>query len=211
MCVTEAGQGRVAAVELLASLDAYAPSPGVEAADVDRVRALAATADPWARDTPLHVTGSAIVLDPPARRVLLRWHERMDSWLHVGGHVDPGESGPLAAARREAREETGLTDLVPWPDPDRPRIVHVAVVPVPAGRGEPAHEHADVRYVLSTARAGEIVPESPAARLRWLTIDEAVVAVSEGNVRETLGRVRALLDGTGPGRPSGSTSRSRRG
>jgi 8-oxo-dGTP pyrophosphatase MutT (NUDIX family) len=139
--------------------------------------------------------------------VLLRWHERMGSWLHVGGHVDPGESSPLVAARREAREETGLTDLAPWPDPDRPRILHVAVVPVPAGRGEPAHEHADVRYVLSTGRPDEIVPESPAARVRWLPIDEAVSAVSEDNVREGLRRLRALLDGTGRDEQSSSTSR----
>lgn len=183
-------------MDLLAALDAYVPRPGREEADVARVRALASTPDPWGRRTPLHVTGSAFVLDPPARRVLLRWHERMGSWLHVGGHVDPGESDPLVAARREAGEETGLTDLVPWPDPDDPRVVHVAVVPVPAGRGERAHEHADVRYVLSTGRPHEIVPESPAARLRWLAIDEAVVAVSEDNVREGLERVRALLDGT---------------
>lgn len=193
-------------MDLLAALDVYVPRTGVEAADVARVRALAGTADPWARRSPLHVTGSAFVLDPPSRRVLLRWHERMGSWLHVGGHVDPGESSPLVAARREAREETGLTDLVSWPDPDRPRIVHVAVVPVPAGRGEPAHEHADVRYVLATGRPHEIVPESSAARLRWLGIDEAVAAVSEDNVREALRRVRALLDAAGRDGATASTS-----
>jgi 8-oxo-dGTP pyrophosphatase MutT (NUDIX family) len=194
-------------MELVAALAAYAPRPGVEEADVDRVRALAATADPWARHAPMHVTGSALVVDPPARRVLLRWHERMGSWLHVGGHVDPGESGPLVAARREAREETGLTDLVPWPDPARAHILHVAVVPVPAGRGEPAHEHADVRYVLATAQPDDLVPESPAARLRWLAIDEAIAAVSEDNVREALRRVRAMLDGTELDGRSASTSR----
>ena len=51
----------------------------------------------------------------------------------------------------EAAEETGLEDLVAWPSAE---ILHVVAVPVPAGKGEPAHEHADVRYVLATSLTG---------------------------------------------------------
>jgi 8-oxo-dGTP pyrophosphatase MutT (NUDIX family) len=36
--------------------------------------------------------------------------------LQVGGYGDPGENEPLEIALREAAEETGLSDLVPWPD-----------------------------------------------------------------------------------------------
>lgn len=182
-------------MDLLAALDAYQPRTVAEAADVDRLRALAASPDPWSRTSPLHVTGSALVVHPPTERVLLRWHERMDRWLQVGGHVDPDDGGALDAARREAREETGLVDLEPWPDPRRPDILHVAVVPVPAGRGEPAHEHADVRYVLATQRPGDAVPERPGAPLRWLPLDDAVAAAGVDNLRESLDRLAALLDG----------------
>jgi 8-oxo-dGTP pyrophosphatase MutT (NUDIX family) len=175
-------------------LDGYEPRDAVEAADLPRLQALASRADPWSRTTPVHVTGSAMVVHPATGRVLLRWHERMDSWLHVGGHVDPGESTALAAAVREGREETGLADLRPWPPTaGRPRPVHVAVVPVPAGRGEPAHEHADIRYVLATDRPDDATPESPTAVIRWLPIDEAIAAVGQDNLRETLARVRDLL------------------
>jgi 8-oxo-dGTP pyrophosphatase MutT (NUDIX family) len=180
-------------VDLRTELDGYTPRTPAEAADVDRVRALAATGDPWSRSTPLHVTGSALVVHPPSGRVLLRWHERMRGWLHVGGHVDPGDAGPFAAARREGHEETGLDDLAPWPDPARPGLVHVIVVPVPAGRGEPAHEHADLRYVLATARPDAAVPETPGARLRWLPLGRAVDAVGQDNLRDTLARVAELL------------------
>jgi 8-oxo-dGTP pyrophosphatase MutT (NUDIX family) len=180
-------------VDLRTELDGYTPRTPAEAADVDRVRALAATGDPWSRSTPLHVTGSALVVHPPSGRVLLRWHERMGGWLHVGGHVDPGDAGSFAAARREGHEETGLDDLAPWPDPARPRLVHVIVVPVPAGRGEPAHEHADLRYVLATGRPDAAVPETPGARLRWLPLGRAVDAVGQDNLRDTLARVAELL------------------
>ena len=195
-------RGRVTQVDLADELDAYVPRTVTERRDVARVRELASTGDPWARALPLHVTGSAVVVHPPTGRVLLRWHERMEAWLHVGGHVDPDDAGPLDAARREGREETGLDDLAPWPDPDHPRLVHVAVVPVPAGRGEPAHEHADLRYVLATARPDDAVPERPVARLRWLPLDDAVAAVGQDNLRDTLARVAPLLDDADDRRPA---------
>jgi 8-oxo-dGTP pyrophosphatase MutT (NUDIX family) len=178
---------------LLAALDAFEAGAGEEAADVERVRRLAAQGDPWARSSPLHVTGSAVVVHPATGRVLLRWHERMRSWLQVGGHADPGEADPFAVALREAREETGLADLAPWPDAARPAPVQVVVVPVPPGAGEPAHEHADLRYVLATAHPDAAIPESATAHLEWLDLEEAHSRVAEDNLRVCLDRIAALL------------------
>jgi 8-oxo-dGTP pyrophosphatase MutT (NUDIX family) len=183
--------------ELTAALDAFASGSPAEAADVARIRALVAAGDPYSRSLPLHVTCSALVVHPPTGRVLLRWHERQQSWLQVGGHVDPGESSPPAVALREAEEETGLDDLVPVPGPE-PRLVHVVIVPVPAGKGEPAHEHADMRYVFATERPDAIVPESPGAHLRWLPYDEARELAGPDNLRVTLARTEALVPGRQP-------------
>jgi len=127
---------------------------------------------------------------PGSGRVLLRWHRRQQAWLQVGGHADPGESDPLAIALREAGEETGLSDLVPWPDA---QIRHVVIVGVPASSREPAHEHADVRFVLATGTPDAARPESPGAPLRWLSPREAREATSEANLRETLSRVQRRL------------------
>jgi 8-oxo-dGTP pyrophosphatase MutT (NUDIX family) len=179
-------------VELAAVLDDYVPQSDQEAADVERVRDLSAQADAWSRSLPLHVTGSAIILHPDSRRVLQRWHERMQGWLQVGGHADPGETAPFDIALREAQEETGLSDLAAWPDPGQPRVIQVVIVPVPAGRGEPAHEHADIRYVLSTNRPNDATPESSVARLRWLRFEEAISEVGEDNLRICLLRIANL-------------------
>ncbi|MFF1961913.1 NUDIX hydrolase [Streptomyces sp. NPDC058220] len=178
-------------VELLAR---YRTQDHAEAADVGRVRELAeAAADPWLRSIPLHVTASALIVHPGSGRVLMRWHERQQSWLQVGGHGDPGETDPLAVALREAGEETGLGDLAPYPDAS---VVQVAIVPVPARGDEPAHEHADLRFVLATAEPDTVRPETADAPLRWLTLSEAKEATAEDNVREGLRRVEKLLTGT---------------
>jgi 8-oxo-dGTP pyrophosphatase MutT (NUDIX family) len=176
---------------LLALLGRYRPQGETEAADTERVRALVAAApDPWLRSEPLHVTGSAVIVHPVTRRVLLRWHRRQQAWLQVGGHGDPGENDPLEVALREAGEETGLTDLQPWPDA---QLRHVAIVNVPASAREPAHQHADLRFVLATADPDAVRPEAPDAPLRWLSPDEAYGLTSEPNFRETLSRVGHLL------------------
>jgi 8-oxo-dGTP pyrophosphatase MutT (NUDIX family) len=172
-------------------LGRYHPQGRTEAADVERVRALVASVDdPWLRSIPLHITGSALIVHPDSGRVLLRWHQRQQAWLQVGGHGDPGESDPLEIALREGAEETGLTDLVPWPDA---QLRHVVIVPVPASSWEPAHEHADLRFVLATRSPDAARAESPGAPLRWLLPREARELSSEENLRETVSRAERLL------------------
>jgi len=132
-----------------------------------------------------------VIVHPPTRRVLLRWHARQQAWLQIGGHGDPGEHDPVAVALREGAEETGLPDLTPWPDRS---LRHVAVVPVPARRHDPAHEHADLRFFLATAEPDAARPEHAGAEVRWLSVDAALALTSEENVRETIRRAARALD-----------------
>jgi 8-oxo-dGTP pyrophosphatase MutT (NUDIX family) len=176
---------------LAALLERYQPEGTVEAADFLRMRALAEAADdPWQRDLPLHVTASALIVHPATARVLLRWHQRQQAWLQVGGHGDPGETDPVAIARREAVEETGLADLAPWPDAE---IRHVVIVGVPAGSGEPAHEHADIRYFMATQDPDAVRAENENSPLRWLSLAAAHDVTAEASLRETLARMERLL------------------
>ena len=65
---------------------------------------------------PGHVTASGLVLSPDGSSVLLVLHRRLGRWLQPGGHLEPGDPDIAAAARREVREETGLTP----PSPEEP-------------------------------------------------------------------------------------------
>lgn len=182
---------------VLELLSGYRPRGAPETVDVTRVLALAQeSGDAWSQQIPLHLTASALVVHPPSGRVLLRWHARQQAWLQIGGHGDPGESEPIDVALREGREETGLADLTPWPDA---ALVHVVIVAVsaraagPTRPASPAHQHADLRFVLATADPDGIAAESADAPLQWLSIGDATQATSEANLRETLDRAGRLL------------------
>ncbi len=173
-------------------LSAYQATGETEAGELPQMTALARESpDPWSRSQPLHFTASALVVHPPTRRVLLRWHVRQGRWLQVGGHGDPGERDPLAIALREAFEETGLSDLEPWPDA---ALRHAVLCDVPASAAEPAHQHADLRFVLATAQPDAVVAENEQSPLRWLSLEEARVIAAGNNLADTIDRVAALLD-----------------
>lgn len=175
-------------------LDDHRPADAEEVADLERIRALVdGEPDPWSRHLPLHLTASALVVHPATGRVLLRWHAKQERWLQVGGHADPGEHDPWAIARREAEEETALTDLRPWPGPE-PALFQVTVVPVVAAKGEPAHEHADLRYLLATERPDDVPPEVESVPLRWLTVEQAVELADPG-LERLLRRYDSQLSG----------------
>jgi 8-oxo-dGTP pyrophosphatase MutT (NUDIX family) len=175
-------------------LTGYQATGDTEAADLARmVRLAAASPDPWSRSLPLHFTASALVVHPATGRMLLRWHVKLGLWLQVGGHADPGERDPLRIALREAAEETGLSDLAPWPDA---ALRHAVVCDVRPSATEPAHQHADLRFVLATREPQAVAPENDFSPLRWLTLDDAREVADGNNLSQTVFRVAALLGHT---------------
>lgn len=110
---------------------------------------------------PVHVTGSAIVLDGNGN-TLLHHHKRLRLWLQPGGHVDPGERAHEAALR-EAVEETGLPLSHPA---DGPTLVHVDVHE--GGRG---HLHLDTRYLLIGDASADFAPApGESVELAWVPV-----------------------------------------
>ncbi|NLT56597.1 MAG: NUDIX domain-containing protein [Actinomycetales bacterium] len=96
-----------------------------------------------------HLTAGAILLDGRGR-VLHVHHRALSRWLLPGGHLEPGDTDLQHAALRELSEETGI-------DPARVSAVgqepvHIDVHPIPANpaKGEPDHQHIDLRYLFRT-------------------------------------------------------------
>lgn len=123
------------------------PHDDEEAAHLASILALVAGAsDPFSRDhwTPGHVTCSAFVLHPTTPALALIEHAKLGRWLQPGGHSEVGDRDTGAGARREVEEETGLSGLLELLG--RPFDVDVHVIP--ARKGDPAHEHHDVRWLF---------------------------------------------------------------
>ncbi|MBS0659403.1 MAG: NUDIX hydrolase [Verrucomicrobia bacterium] len=132
---------------------------------------LAKKADCFERSCfPGHFTASALVLSADGERTLLTHHRILDRWLQFGGHCD-GEPDTLLGALREAEEESGLTGLHA-PADGRPLDLDIHPIPANPRRGEPEHEHFDVRYVLIAPPGATPRISAESKELRWFTPEE---------------------------------------
>ncbi len=124
-----------------------------------------------------HLTGAAWLIDPPGERVLLTHHRKLQRWLQLGGHAD-GDLDIAAVARKEAEEESGLSQLQllrPLFDLDDHQI--------PARKTEPEHTHYDIRYVI--VAEGSLEPEvsHESLALRWWPIAELASPAWDASIK----------------------------
>lgn len=114
---------------------------------------------------PGHLTASALLLDAAGERALLTLHPRVGRWLQLGGHCEPGDPTLVAAALREATEESGIDGLTIDPSPLR-----VDVHPITCSLGVPTR-HLDVQFLVR-APAGAVERISDESDdLAWWPLD----------------------------------------
>ena len=92
-----------------------------------------------------HMTGSAWLLNPAGDKALLTLHHNLQRWMQTGGHAD-GDPDTLRVALKEAEEESGITGIVPISGEIFDIDIHL--IPARPAKGESAHYHYDVRYLL---------------------------------------------------------------
>lgn len=92
-----------------------------------------------------HMTGSAWLLNHAGDKALLTLHHNLQRWMQTGGHAD-GDPDTLRVALKEAEEESGITGIVPICEEIFDIDIHL--IPARPAKGESAHYHYDVRYLL---------------------------------------------------------------
>ena len=185
---------------LLDLLARYADAYPAERAEVARWQAFVRAHPDCLERTcaPGHVTGSAWIVSPDHRDVLLTHHRKLGRWLQLGGHAD-GERDLLAVALREAREESGMERFhVPAGPPGAPPLpLDLDVHEIPARGAEPAHLHWDVRWLLVAAPGQRLVRSHESLDLRWVPRRELAAFVDEESQLRMERKAGAILEGSG--------------
>lgn len=132
-----------------------------------------------------HLTASALVIDASTSRVLLTLHPKVSRWLQTGGHIEPDDASLLAAAAREACEESGIDGLSVDPSPlrlDR----HL----VPCRPGVMLH-HLDVQFLAVAPHGSLEHRSSESLDLQWF--DHDALPEVDDSVRALVAAARTRL------------------
>jgi 8-oxo-dGTP pyrophosphatase MutT (NUDIX family) len=152
---------------VIATLQAWAaPNPSQDAIRHAVLSFVLAREDACRRACePAHVTASALLLDHTDTHVLLTLHPRLGRWAQLGGHCEDDDADIVAAARREAIEESGIPSLA-----IEPELAAVHAHPVTCSLGIPTR-HLDLQYIAHAPAGAKITRSDESLDLRWWDID----------------------------------------
>lgn len=140
----------------------------------------------WRDGPPEHLTASCFVVDADVERVLLTLHRKGGFWVQPGGHCEPGDGDLAQVALREAREESGIDELMLLPGPvdlHRHRL---------SSAFDRCREHLDVAYVAVAPADAVPATSAESEDVAWWPLaglPRGVVA----DLPPRLARVRALV------------------
>ncbi len=180
--------------DLLRLLTAYAPvDPDERTYRLDMLDLGAVAHDPFDRHdyTPGHFTASGFVLHPEGESVLLIHHAKIERWLQPGGHIDPADASPIAAAIREIEEETGVADLTAVSD----AIIDIDIHVFPERPEQPEHRHYDIRFAFVAAKAA-LVANHEVHEARWVPLSEVGALNQDRSVLRPIGKLLGDLSST---------------
>ncbi|MBR3610114.1 MAG: NUDIX hydrolase [Oscillospiraceae bacterium] len=124
------------------------------------------------RNKKAHFTASAWVVNPKRTKVLMIYHNIYNSWAWLGGHAD-GMENLLAVAEKEAREESGITEIKPLSDD----ILSLEIVTVSGhekkGEYVSAHLHLNVTYLFEAPEEQLLsVKPDENSGVMWIELDD---------------------------------------
>lgn len=159
--------------QLIRQIINYSPVNEQEEADRKTMLAfLESGNDISTRQNPVaHLTASAWVVSPDRKKVLMAYHRLYDSWAWLGGHAD-GDWNLARVAEKEAREESGITDvhLVS----EMPVSLEVLTVNGHEKKGKyvPCHLHLNLTYLFEAPQTQslQIKPDENSG-VAWIDMD----------------------------------------
>lgn len=120
----------------------------------------------------VHVTSSAWIVNHDRTKVLMAYHNIMQTWAWLGGHAD-GETDLLKVALKEAREESGVKNIRPVSE----KLYSVEMLTVNGhvkrDKYVNSHIHLNATYLLEADENDKLfVKEDENSGVRWIPIGE---------------------------------------
>lgn len=131
-----------------------------------------------------HFTSSAFVLNKERTKILMVYHKIYNLWAWPGGHSD-GDSNLLNVAMKEAKEETGIKNVIPI----FKNIYSIEIISVNGHEKSEkyisSHVHLNVTYLLEADENEKIhIKEDENSGVKWVPIDNVLDLTSETWVRD---------------------------
>jgi 8-oxo-dGTP pyrophosphatase MutT (NUDIX family) len=119
-----------------------------------------------------HITSSSFILNRTCDKALMIHHNIYNTWAWTGGHAD-GDTDLLEIAIKEAKEETGLKNVIALNE----RIESIDILPVwghkKRGKYISAHLHLNVSYILIANETDKlIINKEETSGVKWISINE---------------------------------------
>ena len=136
-----------------------------------------------------HLTSSGFIVNKNRDKVLMIHHNIYNSWGWTGGHAD-GDSDLLEVAIKEAKEETGITNVRPIIDDICCIDILTVKGHIKKGKYVAPHLHLSVAYVLEADETEEVkVKEDENSGVKWVDIDKVLELTDEEHMKDVYSKL----------------------
>ena len=142
-----------------------------------------------------HITVSGFIYCKSERKLLLLEHKALNKYIQPGGHVEKEDNQMIDAAKREIKEETGLSNLNNISiinDINIPFDINSHYIPENVKKMEDEHYHHDFRYLFTVDNIEHInIDYNESNNYKWVSIDDII---NDDNFGLSIKKIVTLID-----------------
>jgi len=141
-----------------------------------------------------HLTASAWIVNKSRSSVVMAHHNIYKSWAWLGGHAD-GDKDMLYVAKKEAKEESGLSQIsVISEEPIDVAVLNV-LPHIKNGKFIPSHLHFNVTYLFEANEDGKLFfrPDESSG-IKWIKNKDVLSVSSKIHIKEIYKRIMKKVE-----------------
>lgn len=122
-----------------------------------------------------HIVASAFIYAKKEKKFLVLYHKDLKMYLYPGGHIDKEDKSILDAAKRELKEETGITNFKELLIKGKqiPIDINSHTTPYNKRLNLKEHKHFDFRYLFITPKIADVKQDTEElGDYKWIDMKE---------------------------------------